>query len=305
MKTKAEYIQSITNPCWDRFQLQINVLRLDLIDPDLSGNKYFKLKYIIQYAVEKNYKKLLSFGGAYSNHIHALALAGRRYGLETVGLIRGEEHQPLNPTLQDAVDAGMTLYYLSRSEYKRRQDNDYIEEIKARFPDCYIIPEGGSSVLGVKGCMDIAAYIPSATDIILLPCGTGATLAGIAAACPDKQVVGISVLKNAYYLESDIGNYMSNLGISDVGNWRVEHDFHCGGYAKAPDDLTVYIEDFVRAHQISIEPVYSGKLFYAVEKLITANVFSAGTNILVLHTGGLQGIRGMQEHFSEQLVITH
>lgn len=281
----------------------VGVLRLDKIDDIGSGNKYFKLKYNLQQARNDGYQRLISFGGAYSNHIHALALAGAKQGFETVGLIRGERTEPLNDTLKDAVDAGMQLHYLTRTDYRRRHDPDFIDQLSQQFPGCYWIPEGGSNLLGVRGCMDIADYIDDTTQLIILPCATAVSLAGVAAACPRQKVLGISVLKNAFDLEYRVSAYLKEL--VDAGflqkqpeNWSIQHGYHCGGYARVNIALSEFMQQFERDTDIPIEPVYSGKMFYAIHELLADGTIDGATHIVAIHTGGMQGLRGLRTTLS-------
>ena len=198
---RGEYasLDTLDNELLDSSDITLHVLRLDQFDAGMSGNKYFKLKYNIEAAIKNNKRSLLSFGGAFSNHLHALSMAGKANGMPTIGLVRGERIEPLNPTLSDAEAAGMQLHFLSRSDYRRRNDDDFLETIHARFPNAYVIPEGGSNLLGVKGCGEIGGHIEhhlgNNFDTVLVPCGTAATLAGVAAALPNKNVIGISVSK--------------------------------------------------------------------------------------------------------------
>ena len=276
----------------------VKVLRLDKIDEIGSGNKYFKLKYNLEAARKAGCRRLISFGGAYSNHIHALALLGQQQGFETIGLIRGEKCDPLNATLADSVAAGMQLYYLNREDYRRRYDPIYLEALKSKFKDCFWIPEGGANVLGVRGCMDIAHYIEPDRQLVILPCATASTMAGLAAACPNQQVLGISVLKNALDLCEQASAHLEALVEAGYiqqqpANWSVAHEYHCGGYAKVNRDLIEFIKWFETQSDISVEPVYSGKMFYALYQLLLSGQIDPSTKIAAIHTGGMQGRRGM------------
>ena len=319
-------IQLIDDPLLSRLGVQLTVLRLDLFSSTLSGNKYFKLKHNIEVAKAQGFKTLLSFGGAYSNHIHALAMAGRHYGLATIGIIRGERHSPLNPTLQDAVDAGMQLHYISRQDYRRKSEPDFSlslpVELQQQFEQAYVIPEGGSNMLGVQGCMEIVDHVKHHLnddfDTIVLPCGTAATMAGVAAAAGyNKQVMGVAVLKNAHYLETDCAAFIAQVlahkspafgvgfGLAAAGqteegspkkNWQMLHDYHHGGYAKTSPDLMAFIDRFQHQHGIPLEPVYSGKMFYGLFDWLSQQSPNeiAGLRMVAIHTGGLQGVRGFE-----------
>ncbi|MFA7554212.1 MAG: pyridoxal-phosphate dependent enzyme [Spongiibacteraceae bacterium] len=282
--------------------IELNVLRLDQFAEPVSGNKYFKLKYNIEFAKANGYQQLLSFGGAFSNHIHALAMAGQVYGIKTIGLIRGEPGPQQSATLQDAATAGMELHYLSRERYKLRHDPVFLAELKTLYPDAFIIPEGGSNDLGVKGCIEIVDHIRQHLnndfDIVCLPCGTAATLAGVAAGLnASQQVLGFSVLKNAHYLDTEVKRYLAHLALNNKSqNWQILHQYHCGGYAKASTELAVFIEQFEHRFNIPLEPIYSGKMFFGLHQLLLASspVIPRGSRVVAIHTGGLQGLRGMQ-----------
>ena len=293
--------------------VELFVCRLDLYDSTLSGNKFFKLKYNIEEAKKNGRKQLLSFGGAFSNHIHALAVAGNRAGIATVGIIRGAENRPLSETLTDAVNEGMTLHFVSREDYRLRSDTAYQARWLVKYPDGYLIPEGGGNVLGVKGCMEIVPLVQQAMtkdfDLVALPCGTGSTLAGIIASMPQfKEVLGVAVLKGAQYLDDSVKAYLrdiAGLQPSAVSSnaypaWSINHEHHCGGYAKVTPELAHFITDFQRQHDVPLEPVYSGKLLLALFKLVERGQFF-GKRIVAIHTGGLQGMRGMQSLVAKKL----
>ncbi len=326
MYTSFAPLQKLDDPIVTDAGVTLHVLRLDLYQPLLSGrsfgqpcgNKYFKLKYNLQQAKASGAQQLLSFGGAYSNHIHALAMVGQLQGFRTVGIIRGEQILPLNETLQDASDSGMLLHYVSRGQYRQKTNPDYLAQLQREYPDAYIIPEGGSNVLGVKGCMEIVDHIQHSIDntlmandcnieaysTIIVPCGTAATLAGIAAAAKNKQVLGIPVLKNAAYLDAEVEAYHQALGVPGCGNWQLIHDYHCGGYAKLSSELVDFIERFQQRHAIPIEPIYSGKMFYGLYQLLTKGYFDPGSCIVAIHTGGLQGLRSMQHKMAQLLPLS-
>lgn len=279
--------------------VSLQVLRLDSFFPEISGNKFFKLKYNILHAIEHGYQQLLSFGGAYSNHIHALAMAGKITGLKTIGIIRGERPEPLNPTLKDAEEAGMELYFVSRKEYRRRNDQAYLDEISQQYGPSMIIPEGGSNLRGIRGCREIIDHIHhhigTEYDYVVLPCGTAATLSGIVAGVPEgKRVVGVSVLKAGDSLAREVSRFLAALGVEDQGLWKIEQAYHCGGYARVNNDLCEFVSDFGRKHQIALDHVYTGKCFFGLFDLIAKQVIPEGARVVAIHTGGMQGERGMQ-----------
>jgi 1-aminocyclopropane-1-carboxylate deaminase len=296
-------LETIDLPELAQAKVSLQVLRLDQNCLQLSGNKYFKLKYNLLQARQQGCSRVMSFGGAYSNHIHALAQAGKHYGLKMIGVIRGERIEPLNPTLADAVDAGMQLHFVSRKTYARRYDGDFHQALIKQFGDAYLIPEGGNNVLGAKGCSEIIDYLPETDsyDVVALPCGTGNTLAGIAAALPKgKKALGFAVLKAAQFLNQDVAKVLSDLSKSTVDNWSIEHRFHGGGYAKCDQELARFVMEFSERF-FSIEPVYTGKLFWGLMQMITAGEFAPNTRIVAIHTGGLQGLRGMQPMLDKRL----
>lgn len=308
-------LQLIESPWLAKRGVKLHVLRLDQLDNG-SGNKWFKLKYNIAEAKQRGYQSVLSFGGAFSNHIHALALAARDAGLDSVGIIRGDASTGLNDTLRDAERAGMQLKFVSRDEYRRRNDADYLQQLPLEFSNSYIIPEGGSNLLGVKGCMEIVGHIyyhlGNSYDVVTLPCGTAATMAGIVAGVDGKSnesectknnkdedadkktVLGFSVLKNAFSLDDLVEHFLASLDVTASANWTINHDCHGGGYAKVNADLINFIDEFESQHNIPLEPVYSGKAFYGLYEMIKQG-FIKKTRIVAIHTGGLQGLRGMKD----------
>jgi len=307
--TSAQYadLQCIDHPAFDRAGISCSVLRLDTFSSFADGNKFFKLKLNIVQAKQSGFDQILSFGGAYSNHIHALALAGKHFGMSTVGVIRGDELEKKNSTLRDAEAAGMTLEFVSRQDYRRRNEADFLDGIKRKYPNCFVIPEGGSNLLGAQGCMEIIEHIyhhdSGSVDLIVLPCGTAATLAGIAASCnAGEQVLGFSVLKNAQYLEQDASRVISGLVSADKDNWKILHGYHCGGYARLSAELVSFIDSFEQRYHIPIEPVYSGKMFFGFFQMLqdSPQLVAPGSRVVFIHTGGLQGRRGMEAQMQKQ-----
>jgi 1-aminocyclopropane-1-carboxylate deaminase len=298
----SNFLESINADWLDQAGLRLSVLRLDLAYPQLSGNKYFKLKYNLLAARQQACTRLLSFGGVFSNHIHALAIAGQRQGFATLGIIRGERGVALTPTLQDAVKNGMQLQFVDRQTYRRRYDADYLQALQRQYPDAYMIPEGGNNTLGAKGCSEILQGLDEDVDCVMLPCGTANTLAGIASNLADNaQLVGVAVLKAADALRENTRHLLQELACQDKDNWSIEERFHCGGYAKLNKSLAEFVSRFSAEH-FSIEPVYSGKLFWAIYQKALAGEFKKGSHILAIHTGGMQGLRGMQGRIEQLLV---
>ena len=286
-------LQVIEDERLDRAGVSLLIKREDLIHPLVSGNKWHKLKYNLTAARQQGYGTLLSFGGAYSNHIHALAAAARAHGFQSVGVIRGEPYEPLNPTLQFAVEQGMRLHYLNRLAYRRKYEADILDALRARFGDFYLIPEGGSNPLGVRGCGDIVTDIDQAFDVLVCACGTGATLAGLVAGLEGRaRALGIAVLKGAGFLNGEVRRFLAEVGAPACDNWSLALDFHCGGYAKTSPGLLAFMSDFERRHAIPLDPVYTGKMLYGLFELIGKGEFARGTTIVAIHSGGLQGRSG-------------
>lgn len=268
--------------------VRIDVLRLDLVDPIVSGNKWFKLKYYLDEAVVSG-KTLLTFGGAYSNHIVATAAAAKMAGLKSIGIIRGERAPQLSPTLLQAQELGMRFFFQSRNDYREKILPDALLHEKH---DLYSIPEGGYGTLGVRGASDILgqAQTEKYTHIISAV-GTGTTLAGLAiAATPDQQVIGISVLKNNFSLNAEVDQWLPEDKKNAV---TIIHDYHFGGYAKRTVELLQFMNDFYRQTAIPADFVYTGKAFFATMDLARKQFFKPGSRILLLHTGGLQGNRSL------------
>ncbi|MBD2292940.1 1-aminocyclopropane-1-carboxylate deaminase/D-cysteine desulfhydrase [Anabaena sphaerica FACHB-251] len=293
--------QKINSQIADRVGVELYVLRLDLMHPQVNGNKWFKLKYNLLSAKEKNLSTILTFGGAYSNHIFATVAAGDLFGFRTIGVIRGEETLPLNPTLGFAVEKGMHLVYCDRATYRQRHTTQLQEDLKQRFGEVLIIPEGGSNLNGVRGCTEIMQNL-DAFDTICLTCGTATTLAGIALSLHSKQrIIGFPVLKGGEFLaaeiESLINNYLTSGLPAPVDNpapWQLVYDYHFGGYAKFNQELIMFCQKFTQEHNIPLDYVYTGKMFYGVMNLLQQGFFQPG-RLLLIHTGGLQGNLGIQE----------
>jgi len=259
-----------------------------LTHPYISGNKWRKLKYNIEEAKRLEKKRLLTFGGAYSNHIYAVAAAGKKFGFETIGVIRGEEHENLNDTLSFAKSCGMELHYMDRSTYRRKYEENITSELKDKFDDFYLIPEGGTNELALLGCQEMIEEIKINFDVVCMPCGTSGTLAGSVLALKNKQrAIGFSVLKGKDFLESEVIKLIGD----EFNNWTINWDYHFGGYAKTKADLIKFIEDFKENYAVQLEPIYTGKMFYGLFDLIAKDFFDEGSKIVAIHTGGLQAFQ--------------
>lgn len=290
--TPSTPLQFIDDQIFSERKIRLFVKRDDLTDEHISGNKFFKLKYNLIEAAEKGYKTLLSFGGAYSNHIYALASAGKRFGFNTIGVIRGEEHLPLNPTLEFAKECGMNFYYLSRTDYRKKYSDEILERLKQNFGEFYLIPEGGSNYLAVKGCTEIPQRFETKYDYIFCASGTGGTLAGIIKGSNENsKVIGVAVLKSATFLIDDV----KKLTASEKSNWNILLDYHFGGYAKFNRELIEFVKTFTTNFNIPVEPIYTGKMLFAIYDLAKKNFFPEGSSIIAYHSGGLQGLRGLMQ----------
>ena len=275
-------------------EVSLFVKREDMIHPYLSGNKWHKLKYNIKEAKKQNKETLLTFGGAYSNHIYAVSAAGKIFNFKTVGIIRGEEYAPLNPTLSFASANGMKLIYLDRKSYRNKYSEELISELKKKFGDFYLLPEGGTNELAVKGCSEIFTNQIEAYDYFCCACGTGGTLAGIINGLNGKKfVLGFAVLKGASFLKDDIKKLLNFIDKKVFDNWDINLNYHFGGYAKFNKQLLNFNQEFIKINNIPIEPIYTGKMFFGIYDLISKGYFKKGSKIIALHTGGLQGLKGL------------
>lgn len=270
--------------------------REDLNHSEMSGNKWHKLRYNLQEARNLGLNTLLTFGGAYSNHIYAVAAAGKIFNFHTIGIIRGEEHLPLNPTISFARNKGMQIYYLDRSSYRRKDSAEILTSLRDKFGEFYLLPEGGTNLLAVKGCSEIINKINIEFDYICCPCGTGGTLAGLISGLMGKKfALGFSVLKSGSFLKKNVLELLRSTNGSDLMNWDINLEYHFGGYAKVDKQLFNFISRFSDRTKIPIEPIYTGKMLYGIYDLIKKEFFKEGDRIVILHTGGLQGLRGLLE----------
>ena len=288
-------IQQINSDIGNSTGVELYVLRLDIMHSQINGNKWFKLKYNLVEAKERNLSTILTFGGAYSNHIYATAAAGNLFGFRTIGVIRGEENIPLNPTLQFAVAQGMELVYIDRQTYKKRHTEELQNQLKQRFGEVFIIPEGGCNLNGMRGCIEILQTVKG-FNTICLACGTGTTLAGMTLSLsPEQKVIGFPILKGGDFLKEDINNLLTSYlnsglpaSVNSPTSWQLVSDYHFGGYAKVNNELKLFCQDFQAQHDIPLDYIYTGKMFYGVMDLIAKGFFKS-ESLLLIHTGGLQG----------------
>jgi len=283
-------VQQLSSRLLEEKQIKLFVKRDDLIHPHLSGNKWRKLKYNLLEARKKNKNTLLTFGGAYSNHIHATAAAGKLFGFNTIGIIRGELHEPLNPTLSFAKEQGMHIEYMDRQTYRTKNNPELLNILKEKFGDFYSIPEGGSNQLALPGVAEVIAelngQLVTKYDYVCTACGSGGTLAGLISAAAQQKMLGFAVLKGADFLNEDVKNLLPP---ESNNNWQIMLDYHFGGYAKKSQELMLFCQEFEDVFEIPVEPIYTGKMFYGLCDLVKKDYFPKGSTIAAIHTGGLQG----------------
>lgn len=288
-------IQLLNHPILNQAGVQVLVWREDMNHQFISGNKWWKLKYNLMEAQRLGHDTLLTFGGAYSNHIYAVAAAAREAGFKSIGIIRGEETLPLNNTLLFAEACGMKLHYVSRTTYRTKATPDFIEALQKQFGNFYLIPEGGTNVFAVQGCEELGQNLLTVDfDTLYLPVGTGGTIAGIIKALNNQRnVMGVSVLKGDFHVQDIktlLQDYNQKKNVQHVyGNWYVATSYHHGGYAKVTPELIQFIQKMNDKHNLPLDPVYTGKMMWAVLEDVKKGLYTRGTTLLALHTGGLQG----------------
>lgn len=267
----------------------LDLLRLDLLHPSISGNKWYKLRYNIEEALRQGAASLLSFGGAWSNHLHALAFAGRQAGLPTIAYVRGET--VMNATLSDCAAWGMQLHFVSRDAYRHKQDVDFLHELQQAHPGAYLIPEGGSNALGLTGCREILPEnLATQYDLIACAVGTGTTLAGMAQALePGTSMLGFTVMKQGDYLQETLQHLIPHT------RWRLETRFHGGGFGKIQPALRDFMRDFYVLNQVETDRVYTAKMLFGLREMIRQKELDPNLRILAIHTGGLQGNRSLSD----------
>ncbi len=277
--------------------VELFIKREDLLHPLIPGNKFRKLKYNLKEAMAQNHTQLLTFGGAFSNHIVAVAAAGKEYGFQTIGVIRGDELATQiedNPSLKFAQACGMILEFISREQYRNKNEKNALEFWQKKYGKFYFLPEGGTNNLAVKGCEEILTTQDDIFDFICCAVGTGGTISGlINSAQPHQKIIGFPALKGDF-LPEDIRKFTAN----KMGEFIT--DYHFGGYGKVTPQLIQFLNDFHDQHHIPLDPIYTGKMVFGVMDLIEKNYFKKGSNILLIHTGGLQGIRGINKILSQK-----
>ena len=296
-------VEKIEDDVTRKYAVNLLIKREDLVHPYVSGNKFRKLKYNLEEAKRQNAAQLITFGGAYSNHIMAVASAGYENNFRTLGIIRGEETLPINPTLDRAQNRfGMRLVYVDRSSYRNKSREDLLDMLGISGRQAYVIPDGGTNALAVKGCTEIVQDLDMPLDYICCSCGTGGTLAGIICGVRgETKIIGFSALKGNF-LKNDIEKLVYAFDKNNDNNWEVNAGFHFGGYAKFDDRLINFMNHFKELHGIPLDPVYTGKMMYGIYDLIKEGFFKKGETVMAIHTGGLQGIEGFNQRFGKLIV---
>lgn len=291
-------LQSLAHPAATHQGVRLLLWRDDLLNPALPGNKARKLKYNLRAARAGGHQHLLTFGGAYSNHLAAVAAAGRLYGFATTGLVRGEAHEPLNPTLAHCVADGMQLHYLDRTTYRRRAEPGFLAEIQRQFGPAYLLPEGGTNALALPGVAELIGELRQHTDFdaVAVAAGTGGTLAGLALGLAEAEyparALGVAALKGGDFLRADIDALTLAATGRLLTNYELHTGYHFGGYAKLPPELRAFIRQFEADYGVLLDPIYTGKLLFGVLDLLAQGHFAPGSTVVAVHTGGLQAWAG-------------
>jgi 1-aminocyclopropane-1-carboxylate deaminase len=289
---KPSPLVPIYDTLFDQHQIEVWLKRDDLLHPVISGNKWRKLKYCLEHALSLGKDTIVSMGGPYSNHLHALAYSGKELGVKTIGLVRGDPLPSLTPTLLDAQAWGMELKFISRTDYRQLRQYKAFDSLPGLEPQQYWLPEGGAQLLALSGVAEMVKEITVPYDTICVACGTGTTLAGIADAVSEPiSVLGFAVLKHAEFLQADVAALLPR----PLKHWQIHLNYHFGGFGQTNSALLAFIEEFEFKTKISLEPVYTGKMMYALWDLIQKGYFMPGQRIIAVHTGGLQGNRGIRD----------
>ncbi|MCQ4042845.1 1-aminocyclopropane-1-carboxylate deaminase/D-cysteine desulfhydrase [Streptantibioticus rubrisoli] len=272
-----------------RCGVELLLKRDDLIHPRITGNKWRKLRLNVQAAVDGGHGVLLTFGGAYSNHLRATAAAGRLLGLRTIGVVRGAElaGRPLNPSLARAVEDGMRLHFVDRATYRRKTEPEVIAELEHRFGPFYLVPEGGSNAAAATGCADLGRELRGVADVVTVACGTGGTLAGLAAGLDPgtQRAIGFPVLKGGGFLDGEIQRLQQAAFGARRGDWRLDTRFHFGGYARITPELREFASEFTERHGLAPDLTYVAKMLYGTYALAAEGVFAPGTRVAAVITG--------------------
>ncbi|MFT5821671.1 MAG: 1-aminocyclopropane-1-carboxylate deaminase [Crocinitomix sp.] len=289
-------LELIDYELFNSFNIKCYIKRDDQIHTEISGNKWRKLNLNIEKYKQGQYDGILTFGGAYSNHIHATAALGRDLGIHTIGIIRGEELTTTsNATLQAASDAGMQLIFVNREEYSWRYERDYKELLRRKHGNVLVIEEGGANYLGLIGCTAIVAEIDIEPDYYILPSGTGTTAAGILMAVDTEKVISVPVFKKGDFIRDEISNLLTISGLGEVEiaekmeQLNLATNYAFGGYGKFNQTLIDFINHIYNETGLKLDQIYTGKMFYALCELVKSGEIPAGSKVVAIHTGGLQG----------------
>jgi 1-aminocyclopropane-1-carboxylate deaminase len=309
-------IQEIQHSVLKEAKVRLLIKREDLNHPFVTGNKWWKLKYNLEEVERLQKKTILTFGGAFSNHIYATAAATQELNLKSIGIIRGEETPPLNATLAFASSCNMKLQYVDRETYRIKNDPEFIDRLYQTYGDFYMIPEGGSNALAVKGAYDFSKLLDFDYNYLCCSVGTGGTLAGLIAGLKNqKHIIGFSSLKNGSFLRGEIENLLADfrtlydpaLGWAEnnsknvYGNWELETSYHHGGYGKVTKDLLLFLQEIEEKTSVRFDPIYTGKMLFGIIDRAKKGMFKPGSSILAIHTGGLQGWAGINERYAKNL----
>jgi 1-aminocyclopropane-1-carboxylate deaminase len=291
IQARTQYITTLEN-------VDLYLLREDEIHPHISGNKFRKLKYNLLEFFRGNYEGILSFGGAYSNHIAALAAAGKEFNVPTIGIIRGEElaeKYKENPTLSFAEEMGMKLHFVSRSDYRLKNEISFQDKLRKQLGHVFILPEGGTNKLAIKGCEEILGQHTREFTHIACAVGTGGTISGILKSKMNHQkILGYPALKDSHFLQEEIKIW------SQTQDFELIPDYHFGGYGKTSPEFIDFINDFTEEYNVNLDPVYTGKMVYGLFEKIKSGFFPENSKILAVHTGGLQGIKGYNQKLKKE-----
>ncbi|MGB0806550.1 MAG: 1-aminocyclopropane-1-carboxylate deaminase/D-cysteine desulfhydrase [Salibacteraceae bacterium] len=298
---KAE-IQEIQEPLFIEKGVRVFMQRDDLLHPGISGNKWRKLKFNVLDAASKKLNTLVTVGGSHSNHIAAVAAAGKEFGFKTVGLIRGYEGYRNNPTLKQAAEMGMDIRFLDKAQYNELHDV-HLPKLEKEIGSYYFVPMGGGNELGTQGSMEIVNDTPHNTTHIAVACGTGSTLAGIHLAAQQNQnCIGFPVMKNGDFIRDEVIEFQKNFS-KPVSKLNLVTDYHFGGFGKMKPELLDFINLFYKKHQIPLDGIYTGKMMFGLFELIDKNHFPTGSILTAIHTGGVQGNLGLMERYSVSLPL--
>lgn len=282
--------------------ISVDLLRIDKVHDYISGNKWYKLKYNLAKAKEEGHSTLLTFGGAYSNHILATAVAAKEAGFKSIGIIRGEEVVPHNPTLRSAKLMGMQLDFVTRSVYRTKTEPEFIKSLKAKYDNFYLIPEGGTNQMAIRGAEEILdGSLATDYEYYLCAVGTGGTLTGLISKLNGKaKAIGLSSLKGDF-LVPEVRNLLKLVNKGELNNWGISYDYHFGGYAKHTRELIAFINNIKLEQGIALDPIYTGKMMYGIMDMAANQKFKENSKVLAIHTGGLQGIDGFNKRFGKLL----